>query len=42
MLVRYDWKYLHTLVAFYLDQVLLDYEAQSAVEVSRTGLITSA
>lgn len=31
---RYDWKLLQTLVAFYLDKVLVDYEAEQQVEVS--------
>lgn len=34
---RYEWKYMQPLMSTYIDLVVLDYEAESAVEVSHSN-----
>ena len=41
LLCRYDWRYIQELIMYYIDQVILEYEAQSQVEVGRhTNVLT--
>lgn len=39
ILCRYDWRYLQTLILHYLDQLILEYDSQSQVEVTSFSII---
>lgn len=35
---RYNWRYLQSLILFYIDQVIVEYDSQSQVEVGMRSI----